>query len=267
MPDSSAKPVAPHHEHDQLKLMTWNVQHASAARALRQVAWIASQPVDVAVLTEVPAARGHDAIAQALAGHGFTTFGPPGSGTDYRTLIAVRVGSLEPWPHIHTGHLPHRCAAARLHVGSRQVLGVVGLYVPSRGNQARRNVDKRAFQDAVTAILPNLRESFADADSIVIAGDLNVVEPGHRPAHAVFGRWEYSFYRAFQDAGFIDAYRHVRPNEHQYSWYGRSGAGYRFDHIFVSDPDLIADCYYDHSPRDSGLSDHSAMMLRASLIG
>lgn len=250
----------------QVRLMTWNVQHANAERSRRQAAWIADQPIDVAVLTEVAATRRHHALAESLTEHGFTICGTAGSGTDYQTIIASRTGRVEACPQIRASHLPHRCAAARLHISADLAVGIVGLYVPSRGSPARRNEDKRAFQKAVTVLLPGLQEAFGATSPVIIAGDLNVIEPGHQPAHAVFGGWEYAFYRSFGEAGYADAYRHLHPDQIEHSWHGRrSGAGYRFDHIFTSDSQTITDCYYDHHPRQVQLSDHSAMTLRVVL--
>ncbi|WP_181871664.1 endonuclease/exonuclease/phosphatase family protein [Sphaerisporangium album] len=244
-----------------VRLMTLNAQHASPARSYKQAAWLAGQDADVAVLTEV--AAGGAALTQALSEHGFavhcTDDRGAGRGADYLTLIATRIGQAEPveirWPH-----LPHRCAAVRLHLDDGFSVGVVGLYVPSRGPNARRNVDKRLFQDAVTAQLPALAGALAVTGPVAIAGDLNVVEPGHQPHHAVFGRWEYDFYRAFAAAGYGDAFRHCNLDLADHSWYGRrSGQGYRFDHIFCRPVEAALDCGYDHEPRTIGLSDHAAM--------
>jgi exodeoxyribonuclease-3 len=242
-----------------LRVLTWNVQHASAVRSLRQAAWIAAQSADVAVLTEVAAADGGHALAQALTEHGFTVSSPPGSG-DYRTMIASRSGKHEPCPEISASHLPHRFVAIRLHFADGTMAAVAGLYVPSRGNRQRRNVDKRAFQNAVSMLLPGLAGALAVDGPIVIAGDLNVVEPGHHPHHAVFGAWEYDFYDAFGESGYSDAFRHLHPGQVDHSWFGRrSGNGYRFDHIFCSPLEGIVDCRYIHEVRLAGLSDHSAM--------
>jgi exodeoxyribonuclease-3 len=242
-----------------LRVLTWNVQHASPVRSFRQAAWIAAQPADVAVLTEVAATGGH-ALAQFLGEHGFTICWPPTPG-DYQTLVASRAGTQEPCPQIRAGLLPHRFVAVRLHLVEEPAVGVAGLYVPSRGSRERRNVDKKAFQDAVTRLLPRLADALMVDGPIVIAGDLNVVEPGHQPHHAVFGRWEYDFYDAFGKSGYGDAFRHLHPRQADYSWFGRrSGDGYRFDHIFCSRLDAVRDCWYLHEPRVTGLSDHSAMI-------
>ncbi|WKU03467.1 endonuclease/exonuclease/phosphatase family protein [Micromonospora sp. HUAS LYJ1] len=249
-----------------LRVLTWNVQHASAARGLRQAAWLAAQPdADVIALTEVAGGASGDSLAQSLAAHGYRVHLPVSGGRDYRVLLATRVGELQVMP-LNVTHLPHRAAGAVISHPAGWRLGLVGLYVPSRGPRARRNLDKRAFQDATSALLSRLPTVFSDDLPVVVAGDLNVVEPGHQPHHSVFGKWEYDFYRSFATAGYTDLYRMHHPERAEHSWFGRSGAGYRFDHLFcTTDQPLTASgCRYIHHARSDGLSDHSA--LSADLI-
>ncbi len=92
---------------------------------------------------------------------------------------------------------------------SSHTIGLLGLYVPSRGPKERRNQDKRSFQHAVAYALPGFVARFNGP--VIVAGDLNVVEPGHIPHHPVFGDWEYDFYRSFASAGLADAYRLLHP--------------------------------------------------------
>ncbi|MYR57088.1 hypothetical protein GTY54_12890 [Streptomyces sp. SID625] len=98
---------------------------------------------------------------------------------------------------------------------------------------------------------------------LIIAGGLNVIEPGHQPPHKVFGTWEYAFYVSFQEAGLTDAFRHLHPDKLAHSWYGRTGAGLRFDHVFVStrhiDQALASD--YHQEAREAALTDHAVMSL------
>lgn len=240
-------------------VMTWNVQHAAAARAWRQAAWIAAQDsADIVILTEVPA--GGDAHATALREYGYTTHCPRPRG-DHRVLVATRLGDLAVVDQLYTGRLPGRLVAVRVRLPGGHAFGVVGLYVPSRGPREQRNVAKRAFQADVTAVLPTLAKAFAPATPVIVAGDLNVVEPGHQPHHAVFGAWEYDFYRAFAAAGLTDAFRHLHPDAAEHSWYGRAGRGYRFDHLFCATDhvDALNECRYLHDPREQELSDHSAL--------
>lgn len=230
-----------------------------------QATWLADcEDADVAVLTELGHGPGATALLRALGDRGFHTLGvPPPAARDYTTVIATRTPDVEAVP-VPVDVLPHRIVAARLTVGGCSAT-VVGLYVPSRGPAERRNVDKRAFQASVTGALPRLVAEVSGP--LVITGDLNVVEPGHQPHYAVFGDWEYGFYRAFADAGLVDAFRALHPHDIEHSWYGRAGTGYRFDHTFLSVDHQwqVVDCRYLHGPRIDGLSDHSALTTTVAM--
>ncbi|MFJ8547173.1 endonuclease [Streptomyces sp. NPDC093586] len=251
---------------DAVRLLLFNAQHASAERSRRQAEWIAGQEgADIAVLTEGSSTRGGEALVTALTERGYATvIAPQPSTPDYRTVIACRSSDVQPVPSPVTV-TPHRAPAARVTVGGHDI-GVLGLYVPSRGPKDQRNVAKRAFQESVTESLPLLLASFPDMP-VIVAGDLNVIEPGHQPPHKVFGRWEYAFYDSFQAAGLTDAFRHLHPDKIAHSWFGRSGSGFRFDHLFVSTPhaERVLACDYDQEAREAGLTDHAVMTLRLGL--
>lgn len=262
-------PPGPAHEADtsMVRLLVFNAQHASPVRARRQVAWIASQETaDLAIITEVGSGPGGHALTSALAEHGYASVLAPEPATpDYRTVLASRGPDLAARAS-GINVLPHRGPAATVNLAG-QTVGLVGLYVPSRGPKERRNQDKRAFQHGVTNVLPGFLARFDGP--VVVAGDLNVVEPGHRPHHAVFGDWEYDFYRSFTSAGLTDAYRLLHPDTPDHSWYGRSGQGYRFDHVFITSQhsNQIRTCDYLHAPRHQNLTDHAAMAMVLGLTG
>jgi exonuclease III len=260
-------PAAPRHEAvtDAARVLVFNAQHAAPARAHRQAEWVAAQEAaDLVVVTEVGSGPGGAALTTALAEHGYgSVIAPEPAAPDYRTVLASRSAPLTPVPS-GVSVLPHRAPAATVLIGGRPVL-LLGLYVPSRGPRERRNEAKRAFQAAVSEALPPLVASF---DGLVIAaGDLNVVEPDHVPHHAVYGAWEYDFYRSFAGAGLTDAFRALHPTAAGHSWIGRSGRGYRFDHVFVSarHGGRVRVCGYDHEPVERGLTDHAALTLAVDL--
>jgi exodeoxyribonuclease-3 len=255
-----------------VRVLAWNVQHANTARTHQQAVWLATSDLaDVVVLTEVAAGRSGQLLARWLEEFGYTVYLPdPGDDDRYRVLLACRTAVLDP-VDVGIKVLPHRCIAARVTLPGTQ-LGIVGLYVPSRGPKEKRNVAKRAFQDAVAAVLAELTDRLGATGPVVITGDLNVVEPDHDPHYPVFGTWEYDFYRAFGENGFADAFRVRQPQGMDYSWFGRPSGegkrnGYRFDHTFVTAAHCggIRDCHYLHVIRQSGLSDHSAMTLTLAL--
>lgn len=251
---------------DAVRLLLFNAQHASSERSRRQAEWIAGQEdADITVLTEVSSTQGGDALVTALTERGYATvIAPQPSTSDYRTVIACRTGEVRPVPSPVTV-TPHRAPAARVTVGGHDI-GVLGLYVPSRGPKDQRNVAKRAFQEAVTESLPRLLAAFPEMP-VIVAGDLNVIERGHQPPHKVFGEWEYTFYDSFEDAGLADAFRHLHPDEVAHSWFGLTGNGFRFDHLFVSTPHAkrVLACDYHHEAREAGLTDHAVMTLRLGL--
>ncbi|WP_240103257.1 endonuclease [Streptomyces sp. MUM 16J] len=251
---------------DAVRLLLFNAQHASPERSRRQAAWTAAQEdADTAVFTEVSSTHGGDALVTALAERGYATVtAPQPPSPDYRTVIACRTASARPVQSPVTV-TPHRAPATRVTVGGHDI-GLLGLYVPSRGPKEQRNVAKRAFQDAVTEALPKLHYAFPDMP-VIVAGGLNVIERGHQPPHKVFGAWEYAFYDSFQTAGLTDAFRRPHPERVAHSWYGRSGNGFRFDHLFVFTPhaDRVLACDYHHQAREAGLSDHAVMTLHLGL--
>jgi exodeoxyribonuclease-3 len=256
----------------EIQVLTCNVQRASVSRVRRQAAWLTGSGADVLVLTEVSSGESGDVLAQLLADDGFGVALPAPCATDrYRVLVACR--GVEPTcVDVGASSMGHRCVAVRASFSAGEI-GVTGLYVPSRGPTVRRNHDKRAFQDLVAAVLPHIPPAMDVSGPIVVTGDLNVLEPDHNPRYAVFGEWEYDFYRAFGRAGFDDAFRVKEPSLMEYSWYGRPSVegqrnGYRFDHAFVSrfHRKAVVACRYDHSVRTAGLTDHSALILTLGLV-
>ncbi|MGW6602606.1 endonuclease/exonuclease/phosphatase family protein [Streptomyces sp. NPDC055036] len=251
---------------DVVRLLLFNAQHASPDRSRRQAAWVVGrEDADIAVFTEVSSTYGGDALVTALDERGYATvIAPQPNDPDYRTVIACRTADAHQ-VQSPVAVTPHRAPAARVTIGGHEI-GLLGLYVPSRGPKEQRNVAKRAFQDAVTKALPKLGATFPEMP-LIVAGDLNVIERGHQPPHKVFGEWEYAFYDSFQDAGLTDAFRHLHPDKLAHSWYGRTGAGFRFDHLFVSarhDHQVLASDY-QLKAREAGLTDHAVMSLRLGL--
>ncbi|MCP2270830.1 hypothetical protein LV75_003342 [Actinokineospora diospyrosa] len=116
--------------------------------------------------------------------------------------------------------------------------------------------------------------SLCEALSLLLLGDLNVLEPDHHPAHrGQFAPFEYDFYTDLTHRhGLRDLFRHLHPHEVQHSWARRAELGYRYDHAHGTHAlagDLIA-CEYLHETRTptadgTRLTDHSALSVRLAL--
>lgn len=250
-----------------LGVVTWNIQNSSRTRSWKQIEWLVGRPEsDVVILTEVGRMSSAESVIDALAYHGYSTHVSNEAPTDYRVIVASRVGNVRALQTNDLSYMRHRGPVCQVELASMS-LALVGLYVPSRGSKEARNVAKRAFQSAVADSLPSLVSSLSAEGPVIVAGDLNVIEPDHQPHHSVFGKWEYDFYRSFAASGLIDGFRHVNGGILEHSWYGRSGLGFRFDHLFLDETsaDRLAWCQYIHEPRSLGLSDHSALAARINL--
>jgi hypothetical protein len=137
-----------------LRLVLFNAQRAAAERSRRQAEWVAALPgADSVFVTEVGPGPGGRALVTVLASRGYEHIHAPfAADGDFGALLAWRVGPLEPVPG--TEFLPHRAPVADLRLEDRQVVRVIGLYVPSRDRGASRNESKRAFQTSVIQALP-----------------------------------------------------------------------------------------------------------------
>jgi exodeoxyribonuclease-3 len=245
---------------DTLKILTVNVGNPSLQRAERQLEWLAGRPDDILVLTETNTSRGCDLLADRLAGVGWDVrFLRPPEG-ERGVLVASRV-RLDPRGEDLVDYLPARAEMATVAGGLAEIIGV---YVPSRDGSLTKTERKQTFLDALSRAIGH-----SATPSGVLIGDLNVLEPEHRPHYPWFQDWEYDFYNDLLAAGWIDAYRLVQPSAMDHSWVGHGGDGYRYDHAFVS-ADLaqrVAGCVYLHETRELELTDHSAMALELNIAG
>jgi exodeoxyribonuclease III len=245
-----------------LSLLTFNIGNPSPGRAQRQLAWLASRDEHVLVLTETKASAGCKLLADAFTSAGYAVCFPEPPPGEYGTMIASKVTALPDSFGDQLGYLPSRAAAATLPAPGRPLL-VIGLYVPSRDASLEKTERKRKWLAACDAALAS-----AAGKNVLLLGDLNILEPGHQPRYGFFAPFEYDFYRALTGPHRLtDAFRHLHPGTAEYSWVGRTGDGYRYDHAFCSAQlrDQVTSCHYLHDPRQDKLSDHSALTMTISI--
>lgn len=63
--------------------------------------------------------------------------------------------------------------------------------------------------------------------------------------------------------GWVDAWRHLNPLGREFTWFSHRSRGFRLDHAFLSPacaPRLRA-AWFDHAVRETGATDHSALIL------
>lgn len=247
----------------ELSLLTLNIANPSPERAERQLVWLTARDEDVLVLTETKDSVGCRLLADAFSIAGYHISYPRPDHGDYGVMIASRIQAHPDYFGDRVGYLVSRAAAITLPTASGPI-HVIGAYVPSRDASVEKTERKRKWLASCTAALSSRDHS----QPAIFLGDLNVLEPGHQPRYRFFAPFEYAFYRQLtDDCGLVDAFRALHPEEIQHSWVGRTGYGYRYDHVHCT-ADLatkLVSCDYLHQTRVDRLSDHSALSVRLAI--
>lgn len=133
-----------------------------------------------------------------------------------------------------------------------------------------RHALKRRFQDRIFALV----EELCERGGVIVAGDWNVSRTALDTHPRLRTEEPHATARAELNAhlartGFVDAYRHLHPEERGYTWYARKVAldAARVDYVVVS-PDLVprltAATIEPRPKRDAG-SDHAAIAIELTV--
>ncbi|KZM69042.1 endonuclease/exonuclease/phosphatase family protein [Nocardia terpenica] len=245
-----------------LSVLTLNIQNPAPARAERQLDWLAGRNEDVLVLTETRDSAGCRLLAERFTAAGYFVHYPIPEAGDYGVMIVSRLPATAGDFGARLGYLPARAAAVTI-AAVPGPIEIIGAYVPSRDASPEKTDRKRKWLHACLTGL-----SARPPERTVFVGDLNVLEPDHQPRYRFFVEFEYDFYRRLTaDCGLVDAFRALHPEAVEHSWVGRTGDGYRYDHLHTS-ADLassLLECAYIHHPRLVRLTDHSGLSARWSI--
>lgn len=235
-------------------LFCWNIGNPSAQRAGRQAQWLRKRPENVLVLTEAKRSDGCALLERYFQTYGYNVIFLKPEGNEFGVMI-VSKDSLK--PSIFSNSLSYLKSRIASVVLPDCELEIIAVYVPSRDSSYEKIQKKKLFLNSLSEVL----KANPVSGKRIFCGDLNILEPDHVPRYPFFEDWEYDFYSSLIQYNLVDAFRHINPKLPEYSWVGRTGDGYRYDHCFVSTEllPLVDDCYYLHEPRVEKLSDHSAL--------
>ncbi len=251
-----------------MKLATWNV-NSLKARLPRVLELLDAHAPDVLLLQETKAEAGAFPAAELTAGYRAAHHS-----AGRWAGVAILARGAEP-ADVRAG-LPGEAAADEARWVEATVLGglrVVSVYVPNgRAVDSPTYFDKLRFLEAMAARIAAL----AAAGPLVVAGDFNVCPTDrdvYDPAAFVGSTHvtpaERERFRALLDAGVVDAYRHLHPDEVGFTWWDyRAGhfhkkLGLRIDAVLVT-PDLaerLTSCGIDRGFRKGPKpSDHAPLL-------
>ncbi len=147
---------------------------------------------------------------------------------------------------------------------------LVTVYTPNSGSELKRLSYRQAWDAAFLLFVKELERS----KPVIICGDLNVA---HKPIDLARPKQNYNKAAGYMqeeidgfdnlmDAGFVDTFRHVKPEEVKYSWWSyRAGAraknvGWRIDY-FLTSPSLAGNIRNAEIHNDIFGSDHCPVSL------
>ena len=121
---------------------------------------------------------------------------------------------------------------------------LVTVYTPNSQRELARLAYRMQWEDAFRDYLQQLDS----VKPVVVCGDLNVAaeeidlkNPKTNRRNAGFTDEERAKFRELKDAGFVDTFRYLHPDEVKYSWWSymfkarEKNAGWRIDYFVVSD--------------------------------
>lgn len=229
-------------------IVALNIQHGGGKRESALIEWLREQNADIVVLSEWREKPRGSAIEAALKSDGYDVHSQDGKTTN-GVLIAAREQFKA------TPVTPHDAQiGVLLKAQWKGGLTVIGAYLPLAIRAQREFLD----------VCMESAKQHSDAPFLLV-GDLNT---GCNDADFEAGATPFPCADAFvalTDCGLIDQWRRHHGMT-EYTWRSRHRNGFRIDHAlgnkaFQSRYASLG-CDYDHSTRESKLSDHSALILR-----
>lgn len=228
-----------------MRIVTMNIRHGGGSRIPRIVAFLASLAPDTVVLTEYRAndkgiSIGKDLRAQGYAWQAASSVEPK--------VNSVFIAAKKPFA-VATSVTNSQIESHRMLVAQFVGFDIVGVYFPQ--NEAKRPV----FNHLRTNLLPLI-----SVVGIVI-GDFNTGKPFEDEVGNTFSCSDC--FSELLASGLIDSWRKRNSEGREFTWFSYAGNGFRVDNALCTQAfdSRIQSIVYLHDCRESGLTDHSAMLV------
>jgi exodeoxyribonuclease-3 len=241
-----------------LKIVSWNIRAGGGVRAQSIVDYLLRERPDVIALSEFRGTAASTSIADALALCGY-----PYQRTTVDklqpALNSLLLASRYPLRRLRLSRAPD-CTARWLAVNvyAPQPVCIMALHVPNRHTGR-----KYPFLASVLEVVSHWRGLPA-----VVVGDTNSGCIKIDEETRTFNRIEDAWITSLNHRGWRDAFRLLRPDAREFTWYSPNGRnGFRLDQMFVH-PRLVPEVRgFTHqwvgatARRREVVSDHAALLL------
>jgi exodeoxyribonuclease-3 len=227
-----------------MRLLTLNIRHGSGRRAAHLVEWLARSAADVVLLTEYRENANSNLFKTSLSDIGYDW---QASSSIVAGENAVFLASRAPFVvayNIGGPGFQHRMLLAEF-----EDFKLLGAYFPQ--GAAKKPVFDFLISDASRLL----------GETGMLIGDLNTGKPYLDEVGKTFACVDG--FEGLEAVGLVDAWRSRNPAMREFSWFSSSGNGFRIDHVFCTSllDKRVSGVAYDHGPRESAATDHSALML------
>jgi len=224
-----------------LKILSYNVNGIRAALNKGFADWLQAAAPDVLCLQEIKA------MAEQIDTTKFEDLGYQHHwhSAQKKGYSGVAILTKNNPLHVQEGTgIDHMDFEGRVIRADFENVSVISLYLPSGTNIDRLNY-KFKFMDDFQNYIDTLKKEYP---RLVICGDYNICHRAidiHDPVRnknvSGFLPQEREWINAFIDSGFLDSFRYLNPEPHQYSWWSyranarNNNKGWRIDYNLVSE--------------------------------
>ena len=245
------------------KIISYNVNGIRAAIRKGLGNWINKAKPDILCLQEIKA-NVEQFDQELFSNLGYHCFLHPANKPGY-SGVAI-------WSKTKPNHIEYGCGISEIDFEGRIIradfddYSVMSVYFPSGSNPDRQSF-KMDFLELFYNYIKKIKKKFPN---IIISGDYNICHTEidiHNPISnknsSGFLPEERAWLTKFMQLGFIDSFRHLNKDLHNYTWWSyransrRKNLGWRIDYNMISEPlleslkqvEILSDIIHsDHCP-------------------
>lgn len=225
-----------------MKILSYNLNGIRAALNKGFASWLKATQADVICLQETKALK-EQVETQFLSDLGYYHYWFSAQKKGYSGVAIFT--KQKPLNVVYGSGIEHMDNEGRILRVDFEEFSIMSLYLPS-GTNPDRLLYKFKFMNEFKEYVDQLKKEFPN---IIICGDYNIChqaidihDPIRNQTVSGFLPEERAWLDQFLKSGFIDSFRYLNPEPHQYSWWSyranarNNNKGWRIDYALVSKP-------------------------------
>ena len=227
-----------------MKIITYNVNGIRSAISKNWLAWLQATDADVVCLQEIKASPDVLTDLALIEQLGYQHYWFPAEKKGYSGTAIFTKQTPK--------HVEYGCGIAHYDREGRNIrvdfeeVSVMSVYFPSGSSGDERQDFKYKFLDEFGEYINQLKWAYPN---LVVCGDYNICHrlidihnPKSNANSSGFLPEEREWMENFINSGFIDSFRHINKEPHNYTWWSfransrAKNLGWRIDYIMVTEP-------------------------------